>query len=66
MENRKYSEAARVFCEAVQALGADRDSLANLESYLSMHFGEWLEKYANTPEWIAAEMREFSRVGAES
>ena len=36
--------------------------LDNLESYLSNHFSEWLDKYANTPEGITSELKEFSNM----
>ena len=58
----KHDQAARVFCEAIKTIAAKPGNLENLESYLSRHFGAWLKKYANTPEWLAAEMREFANM----
>lgn len=58
----KYETAAAQFCEAIQTLASKPENLENLELYLSRHFATWLEKYANTPEAIAAEMREFANM----
>lgn len=38
------------------------DNLDNLESYLSHHFPEWVSRWANSPEDLAAEMKEFARM----
>lgn len=48
--------------EAIKRLAENPQSLENLQSYLSRHFPEWLERYANTPEKIAAEMLSFADV----
>jgi hypothetical protein len=60
--NMKYEKAAAQFCEAIQTLANKPENLENLELYLSRHFAAWLEKYANTPEGMAAEMREFANM----
>ncbi len=62
MKECKYEQSARVFCDAVKTLASKPENLENLECYLSHCFSEWLEKYANTPEWLAAEMREFANM----
>lgn len=54
--------AAAQFCEAIRTLASKPDNLDNLENYLSHHFPVWLEKYANTPEGLTAEMREFANM----
>ena len=38
------------------------ENLQNLESYLEWHFDKWLEKYASTPECMAAEMSDFAHM----
>ena len=48
--------------EAVKGLTAATGYLENFELYLSMHFPEWLEKFANTPENITAELRQFAEM----
>lgn len=54
--------AARVFIQAIKTIAEKPENLDNLESYLSYHFPVWLEKYANTPEGIAAEMKNFAEM----
>lgn len=58
--NRKYEQTAKQFCEALRAIAGKPENLDNLESYLSYHFAEWMNKYANTPENIAAELKSFA------
>lgn len=58
-----YEKEAQRFCEAIKKLASNKDSLFNLECYLSFHFKEWLERFANTPEKMAGEMEEFSKIG---
>ena len=64
MEN-KYSETAKRFTAAIRILANDPDAMQNLESYLSNHFDVWLEKYANKPETITAELWHFSNIFKE-
>lgn len=59
---KDYTAAAAQFCAAVKAIASKPENLENLESYLSQHFGVWLEKYANTPEDLTAELREFAQM----
>ena len=59
---RKYEEQATQFCEAIRTLANKPENLENLESYLSRHFSEWISKWANSPENIAAEMKEFAEM----
>ena len=63
MPERKYEEVAKRFCDAIRAF--NEEGLDNLESYLSYHFAEWMNKYANDPEGIAFEMESFSTIGVE-
>lgn len=57
-----YEKEARQFCEYICVLASKPDNLDNLRSYLSAHFGEWLAKWANTPQEMTAEMREFANM----
>ena len=59
---QKYTQEAARFCEYVRTLANKPDNLDNLQSYLSTHFGEWLTKWANTPQGMTAEMREFANM----
>ena len=56
----KYEKQAAEFCEAIRTLANNTENLENLESYLSYHFAEWMNKYANTPENITAELKSFA------
>ena len=53
-------QTAKQFCEALQTIAGKPQNLENLESYLSYHFAEWMNKYANTPENITAELKNFA------
>ena len=59
---KKYTVEASQFCNAIRELANKPENLQNLESYLEYHFDKWLEKYASTPEDIAAEMSEFAQM----
>lgn len=64
MTNRKtYEKEAAEFCNAIKRIADNPDSLENLESYLSDHFQCWLEKFADTPENITAELADFAGMG---
>lgn len=56
----KYIEESRIFCEAIAEIAQKPQNLENFEMYLSYHFAAWIEKYANTPENIAAELKQFA------
>lgn len=58
----KYEKIASQFCQAIRDLAAKEDNLNNLESYLTYNFPEWIHKYANTPEGITCELKEFARM----
>jgi transcriptional antiterminator len=64
MENVKmeYEKEAKIFVDAIKKLGQNEDNLSNFESYLSMHFGNWLKRFANTPETLVYEMKSFSQM----
>lgn len=50
------------FVGAIKLIATKPDNLDNLESYLSHHFPEWVSRWANSPEDLAAEMKEFARM----
>lgn len=54
------TKAAAMFTAAVKTIAGKPKNLDNLEIYLAHHFSEWLQKYANTPETIAAELQAFA------
>ena len=59
---KKYTNEAAQFCDAIRELANKPENLQNLESYLEYHFEAWLEKYANTPDGMAAEMSSFAQM----
>ena len=61
MERRYEKEAAQV-AEYIKTLASRPEALDNFECYLSHHFSAWLEKWANTPETMACELREFANM----
>ena len=58
----KCEKEAKAFCKAIQLLAENPARLENLENYLSFHFSEWLKDWADTPQKIAGEMLEFSKI----
>ena len=58
----KDTTTAHEFVEAIKYISEKPDALQNLEAYLSYHFPEWLEKYANTPESLTAEIKAFGHI----
>ena len=58
----KYAVEAAQFCNAIRELANKPENLQNLESYLEWHFDKWLEKYASTPDCMAAEMSDFAQM----
>lgn len=62
MKKEAQTKAAADFVNAIKTMANKPENLDNLESYLCYHFAEWLEKYANTPEDMAAELREFAEL----
>ena len=58
----KYEKQAEEFCEAIRTLANKPENLNNLESYLTYNFDKWLATWANTPENLAAEMKEFAEM----
>ena len=59
---KKYTIEAAQFCNAIRELANKPENLQSLESYLEYHFDKWLEKYASTPDDMAAEMSEFAQM----
>ena len=57
-----YTEQAREFCKAIKSLAKNEEALSNFESYLSVHFDTWLEKWASTPEDITRELNDFANI----
>ncbi len=58
----KHETLAAQFIAAIKMIAEKPQNLENLELYLSLHFPEWLEKYANTPEKITTELKAFAEM----
>ena len=58
----KHTEISKQFIEAIKTISEKPENLDNLETYLSHHFSEWLEKFANTPEGITGELKNFAEM----
>ena len=55
-------ECAKMFVNTIKELALKEDNLGNLESYLSHHFDVWMEKFANTPESLTSELKQFAEM----
>ena len=53
---------AQEFVEAIKTFSEKPENLDNFELYLSHHFDVWLEKYANTPENLVSEFKQFAEM----
>ena len=58
----KYEAAAHMFCEAIKMIAEKEENLNNLKSYLTYHFPYWLKIYADTPEGLALELKNFAEM----
>lgn len=59
---RQHEQTAKQFCAALRTLAGKPENLENLELYLSLHFAEWLNKWAATPEAITSELQSFAEM----
>lgn len=57
-----YEELAKNFIEAIKEISMNSDKLDNFESYLSGHFDVWMEKFANSPEGLTSEVKNFAEM----
>lgn len=62
MTERPFENEAKIFIEAIKTISEKPENLENLELYLSHHFDVWLEKFANCPETITAELKAFAEM----
>ena len=62
MIEREFEQEAKQFCEAIKTIAEKPENLENLELYLSIHFATWLEKFANDPGSITAELKAFAEM----
>lgn len=62
MTRQEQERAAERFISALRELASKEENIRNFESYLISHFSEWLKRYANSPENIAAELEQFAKM----
>lgn len=53
---------SKEFIQAIKTIAEKPKNLDNLEVYLSYHFDKWLEIWANTPEKITSEIKQFAEM----
>lgn len=59
----RYNElTVKDFINAIKTISEKPKNLDNLESYLIYHFSDWLQKFANTPEGITDELKNFAEM----
>lgn len=59
---RLFENEAKIFVDAIKTIANKPENLDNFELYLSLHFEKWLEKWGNTAENIAAELKHFAEM----
>lgn len=57
-----YEQLAAQICGAIRTFSERPEALNNFESYLSYCFPGWWEKWANTPDGLAAELQHFANM----
>ena len=57
-----YEKESAQFIEAIKTIASKPENLENLESYLSIHFANWITKFASTPEDLVFEIQEFANM----
>lgn len=62
MGREYYEKLAAEFAAVIKELSRKPKNLKNLEAYLAVHFGVWMEKRASTPEDLVEELRMFARI----
>ena len=62
MIEREHEQTAREFCEALKKMASNPAALENFQHYLAYHFADWLTTYANTPEDITDELKQFAEI----
>ena len=59
---RLYNKEAAQFIEAIKTIASKPENLENLESYLSIHFANWINRFASSPEDLVCEIQEFANM----
>lgn len=56
------AECAKELIKTIKEIVSKPDNLDNFENYLSQHFDVWMEKFANSPEGLVSEMKQFAEM----
>lgn len=59
---KNQEQLASEFINAIKTISTKENNLQNFQNYLSNHFEIWLQRFANTPEDITAELKEFAKM----
>ena len=59
---RLYNKEAAQFIEAIKTIASKPENMENLESYLSIHFANWINRFASSPEDLVCEIQEFANM----
>lgn len=62
MTERPYEKLAAEFCAAIKKIADREESLENFESYLSIHFARWFERFITSPEGLVSEVQMFATI----
>ena len=57
-----FGESAKMLCDAIRKFADNPDAIDNFEYYLTRHFRSWLECWADTPEGMASEFKQFASI----
>lgn len=61
-KERPFYDEAQIVRAAMESLSKNPENLENFICYLECHFASWLEKFANTPQNFASELKEFASI----
>lgn len=59
-KEREFEQLAERFVEAIKRIATKEENLNNLQHYLSIHFEQWLTRFAKTPLAIVCEIESFA------
>lgn len=61
-KEREFEELAERFVATIKRIATKEENLNNLQHYLSIHFQQWLTRFANTPQDIVFELEQFEKM----
>lgn len=57
---------AKEFVTAIKTIAGKPENLALMENYLSYHFNVWVKTFANNPEGLVRELKEFAEMKTQT